>query len=52
MNYDFTPEQLSIKDNFTKFCAKEIEPRASLLDEAPHEEVPKLIKENLSLIHI
>ena len=30
MNYDFTPEQLSIKDNFTKFCSKEIEPRAAM----------------------
>ena len=47
MNYDLTPEQLSIKDNFTKFCTKEIEPRAALLDEAPHEEVPRLIKENI-----
>jgi len=47
MNYDLTPEQLSIKDNFTKFCTKEIEPRAALLDEAPHEEVPGLIRENI-----
>lgn len=47
MNYDLTPEQLSIKDNFTKFCTKEIEPRAAMLDEASHEEVAKLIKENI-----
>jgi len=47
MNYDLTPEQLSIKDNFTKFCTKEIEPRSAMLDEASHEEVAKLMKENI-----
>jgi butyryl-CoA dehydrogenase len=47
MDYDLTPEQLSIKENFTKFCTKEIEPRAELLDRASHEEVDKLIKENM-----
>ena len=47
MNYDLTPEQLSIKENFSKFCTKEIEPRAQILDEAEHEEVNKLIKENI-----
>jgi len=47
MNYDLTPEQLSIKDNFTKFCTKEIEPRAAMLDEASHEEVANLMKENI-----
>ena len=50
MNYDLTPEQLSIKDNFTKFCSKEIEPRAAMLDEASHEEVAKLIKENIRMM--
>ncbi len=47
MDYDLTPEQLSIKENFTKFCTKEIEPRAEILDRASHEEVDKLIKENM-----
>ena len=50
MNYDLTPEQLSIKENFSKFCTKEIEPRAQILDEAEHEEVNKLIKENIKLM--
>jgi len=50
MNYDLTPEQLSIKETFAKFCAKEIEPRAQMLDEADHEEVKKLIKENIKLM--
>ena len=36
MNYDMTPEQLSIKENFAKFCSKEIEPRAQILDKASH----------------
>ena len=49
MNYDLTPEQLSIKDNFTKFCTKEIEPRSAMLDEASHEEVANLIWEYHSL---
>ena len=47
MNYDLTPEQQSIKENFKKFCAKEIEPRAPVLDRASHDEVNKLIKENI-----
>ena len=47
MNYDLTPEQLSIKENFNKFCTKEIEPRAEMLDRASHGDVDKLIKENM-----
>lgn len=50
MNYDLTPEQLSIKDNFTKFCIREIEPRAATLDEASHDEVARLIKENIKMM--
>jgi len=50
MNYDLTPEQLSIKDNFTKFCTKEIEPRAAMLDEASHEEVAKMMRENIKMM--
>jgi butyryl-CoA dehydrogenase len=50
MNYDMTPEQISIKENFAKFCAKEIEPRAQVLDKATHEEVDKLIKENIKML--
>ena len=50
MNYDLTPEQLSIKDNFEKFCKKEIEPRAHLLDTASHEEVDKMIKVNIKML--
>jgi alkylation response protein AidB-like acyl-CoA dehydrogenase len=50
MNYDLTPEQLSIKENFSKFCTKEIEPRAQILDEATHKEVDKLIKENIKMM--
>jgi len=47
MNYDLTPEQLSIKDNFTKFCTREIEPRAGILDRATHAEAARLMKENI-----
>ena len=47
MNYDLTPEQIAIKENFAKFCKKEIEPRAPLLDRASHDEVNSLIKENI-----
>lgn len=47
MDYDLTPEQLSIKENFAKFCTKEIEPRAEMLDRASHGEVDTLIKENM-----
>lgn len=47
MNYDLTPEQISIKENFAKFCAKEIEPRAPMLDQASHDDVNRLIKENI-----
>ncbi len=47
MNYDLTQEQLSIKENFAKFCAKEIEPFAQALDAAPHDEVEKLIRANI-----
>ncbi|MCX6675474.1 MAG: acyl-CoA dehydrogenase family protein, partial [Methanothrix sp.] len=50
MNYDLTPDQLSIKDNFTKFCTKEIEPRAALLDEASHDEAARLMKDNIKLM--
>jgi len=50
MNYDLTPEQISIKENFSKFCTKEIEPRAPILDKAEHEEVEKLIKENIKML--
>ncbi|HCX01304.1 MAG TPA: acyl-CoA dehydrogenase, partial [Syntrophaceae bacterium] len=50
MNYDLTPEQLSIKDNFTKFCTKEIEPRAAMLDEASHEEVARMMRENIKMM--
>ena len=50
MNYDFTPEHWSIKENFTKFCAKEIEPRAEILDRAPHDEAAQLMKENIRML--
>ncbi|MCE5266077.1 MAG: acyl-CoA dehydrogenase family protein [Deltaproteobacteria bacterium] len=50
MDYDLTPEQLSIKENFTKFCTKEIEPRAQMLDQASHEEVAVLIRENIKML--
>ncbi len=50
MNYSFSDEQQSIKDNFTNFCKKEIAPRASMLDQAPSEEVYKLIKENIKML--
>ncbi len=50
MNYDLTAEQLSIKDNFEKFCKKEIEPRAHMLDTASHEEVDKQIKVNIKML--
>ncbi len=48
MDYSLTDEQKSIKENFEKFCKKEIEPRALLLDQASHEEVETMIKENVS----
>lgn len=47
MNYDYTPEQLSIKESFAKFCKNEIAPRAEELDKASHEEVDSLIKVNI-----
>ncbi len=50
MNYDLTAEQLSIKENFEKFCRKEIEPRAHMLDTASHEEVDKQIKVNIKML--
>ncbi len=50
MNYDLTPEQLSIKDHFSKFCTKAIEPRAEILDKASHEEVAMLMKENIKMM--
>lgn len=50
MNYDLTPEQLSIKENFSKYCSKEIEPRAQTLDQASHEEVDTLIKQNIKML--
>lgn len=50
MNYDLTAEQLSIKENFEKFCKKEIEPRAQMLDTASPEEVDKQIKVNIKML--
>lgn len=50
MDYDLTPEQLSIQENFTKFCAREIEPRAEMLDRASDEDVARLIRENIKLL--
>ncbi|PKL38814.1 MAG: acyl-CoA dehydrogenase [Spirochaetae bacterium HGW-Spirochaetae-1] len=50
MNYDMAPEQVSIKENFAKFCAREIEPRAPILDQASHAEVDRLIKENIKIL--
>ncbi|PKN75054.1 MAG: acyl-CoA dehydrogenase [Deltaproteobacteria bacterium HGW-Deltaproteobacteria-10] len=50
MNYDLTAEQISIKENFEKFCKKEIEPRAHMLDTASHEEVDKQIKVNIKML--
>jgi len=47
MNYELTEEQKSIKANFANFCQKEIAPRASVLDQASHDEVAGLIKENI-----
>ena len=47
MNYDLTEEQLSIKENFSNFCKNEIAPNAQVLDKASHDEVDKLIKENI-----
>ena len=50
MNYDLTAEQLSIKANFEKFCKKEIEPRAHMLDTASHEQVNSEIKVNIKML--
>jgi butyryl-CoA dehydrogenase len=47
MNYSLSDEQLSIKENFSKFCQKELAPRAPLLDRASEAEVLPLIKENI-----
>ncbi len=47
MNYELNDEQVAIKENFSKFCAKEIEPRAPTLDTATHEESYKLMRENI-----
>jgi len=50
MNYDLTPEQFINKRKFFKVLHERIEPRAQILDEAEHEEVKKLIKENIKLM--
>ena len=50
MNYDFTSEQLAIKENFSKFCKKELEPRSGILDKASNDEVNKLVKENIKML--
>lgn len=47
MDYDYTPEQVSIKESFAKFCKNEITPRAEELDKASHEEVDSLIRVNI-----
>ncbi|TAL32355.1 MAG: acyl-CoA dehydrogenase [Spirochaetes bacterium] len=47
MNYDLTPEQIAIKETFSKFCTKEIEPNAQVLDTAAHGDVETLIRANI-----
>lgn len=47
MNYDFTEDQRLIKDNFSRFCRKEIEPKAASLDRVPDKESEKLLRENI-----
>ena len=47
MDYSLTDEQLSIKENFAKFCSKELTPGAGVLDKASPEEVYTLIKKNI-----
>ncbi len=50
MDYSLTDEQISIKENFQKYCKKEIEARATLLDQGSHEEVEAMIKENIKML--
>jgi len=47
MNTISTPGTTVNKDISRSFVSKEIEPRAAILDEASHDEVAKLIKENI-----
>lgn len=48
MNYDLNDEQVAIKENFVKFCAKEIEPNAAALDTLPHEDAYALLRKNIT----
>lgn len=46
MNFDLTDEQKLIKENFSKYCKKEIEPAAQILDISEDDDY-NLIKENI-----
>jgi butyryl-CoA dehydrogenase len=48
MNYELNEEQVAIKENFTKFCTKEIEPNAAALDTLPHDEAYSLLRKNIT----
>lgn len=47
MDYEFTKEQIEIREKIAAFCKEEIEPRAQLLDRASPEEANSIIKENI-----
>ena len=34
MNFELTPEQRAVRDNFARFCDERIAPQAAALDEA------------------
>jgi alkylation response protein AidB-like acyl-CoA dehydrogenase len=47
MNFDLTEEQKAIRENFRRFCKKEIEPVAGELDRAGHRESAEMVRENV-----
>ncbi|MCP4138320.1 MAG: acyl-CoA dehydrogenase [bacterium] len=47
MNYELTTDQAEIRKKYEEFSAKELAPKAGLLDNGSEEEISVLIKENL-----
>ena len=47
MNYELTDEQQSIRENFRKFCDKEIKVHADELDKADKKTAEKLLRDNI-----
>ncbi len=47
MNFDLTEEQTAIRENFRRFCGKEIQPEAGKLDRAGEGESAGMVRENV-----